>query len=143
MKGLNMSDEPIHPMQAMIDGMGAAWMKQRSKTQLTLSGLIKQLESVDQGRKIVGLGEPMSYRGYYSDLAFATDGAEMTVAEALKMVRDCMGQMFEGYKGGDFPMSAMTPLWSANYGGSGPRIMGLNAEKDPITLTTAPEVHES
>lgn len=130
-----MDEQPIHPIQAMIDGMSAAWQKERSKTQLTLGGLIKVLEGVDPERKIVGLGPPMSYRGYYSDLAFKPDPTPKTVAEVLAVAKECMGKVFEGYKGGDFQMGETTPIWSAMYGDSGcPRIMGLNLETDPITL---------
>lgn len=136
-----MDEIPVHPLQAMIDGMGAAWQKKRSQTQLTLGGLIKQLESVDPERKIIGLGPPMSYRGYYSDLAFAPSDTPIPVVDALKVVRECMGRVFEGYKGGDFQMGELTPLWSAEYGrSSSNRIMGLNAEADPIKLILAPEV---
>lgn len=135
-----MNDEPIHPLQAMMNGMSKALQQGRSKTQLTLGGLIKALESVDPERKIVGLGRPMSYRGYYEDLAFQPDDKPVTVAEAIKMARECMGKVFEGYKGGDFQMGELTPIWSANYGeGSSPRIMGLNWEVEPIALVTAIE----
>jgi hypothetical protein len=124
----------------MVDGMSAAWKKQRALTQMTLGALIAALESVDPERKIVGLGSPMSYRGYYSDLAFKPSTEAVTVAEALKTARDCMGRVFEGYKGGDFCMGENTPIWSAEYGNSGcPRIMGLNLNADPITLTLKEE----
>lgn len=135
-----MNEEPIHPLQAMMNGMSAAWQRGRSATQLTLGGLIKQLESVDPERKIVGLGRPMSYRGYYEDLAFEPSDKPVTVADALKMARECMGRVFEGYKGGSYQMGERTPIWSAGYGDSScPRIMGLNAEADPIVLTLAHE----
>jgi hypothetical protein len=130
---------PIHPMQAMIDGMGAAWQKRRAATQMTLGALIKALESVDPDRKIAGLGSPMSYRGYYCDLAFRPSAESVPIAEALKVTRSCMGRVFEGYKGGDYQMGEQTPIWSADYGSSGPRIMGLNLDADPIMLVLKEE----
>lgn len=134
-----MNNEPINPLQAMVDGMSAAWQKGRSKTQMTLGGLIKALEAIDPEQQIVGLGEPISYRGYYSDLSFEPDGGVTTVAQALKDAGACMGRVFEGYKGGDFQMGEMTPIWSAFYSSSGPRIMGLNLTANPISLIVAPE----
>lgn len=137
-----MDTQPIHPMQAMVDGMGAAWQKQRATIQMTLGAFIKALEGIDPERKIAGVGGPTSYRGYYCDLAFEPTSAILSVADVLKSARDCMGRVFEGYKGGDFQMGERTPLWSAEYGDSGLRIMGLNLEADPITLNLKEE-HES
>jgi len=134
-----MDEMPIHPIQAMLDGMNAAWKKQRAQTQMTLGSLIKALEGIDPERKIVGLGRPISYRGYYSDLAFKPSDKVRAVADVLKAARDCMGEMFEGYKGGDFVMGVDTPIWSADYGDCGPRIMGLRTDTDPITLDLAEE----
>src|SRR3990172_4280267 len=93
---------PIHPLQAMVHGMSAAWAKQRATTQMTLGALIKGLEGVDPERKITGLGSPMSYRGYYSDLAFRPSAESVPIAKVLEAARSCMGRVFEGYKGGDF-----------------------------------------
>lgn len=135
-----MSKQPIHPLQAMVNGMNEAWQQERSRTQMTLGGFIATLEALPRERIIVGVGAAFSYRGYYSDLAFEADGRTRTVGEVLSAARACMGQVFEGYKGGDFVMGARTPLWSVeHYSMTGPRIMGLNTEADPITLTLAPE----
>jgi hypothetical protein len=38
-----------------------------------------------------------------------------------------MGQVFGGYKGGDFVMGALTPVWVADYGCCGMKIMALHA----------------
>lgn len=134
-----MSDNfPIHPLQALVDGMGARWREERSQTQMTLGKLIAALEALPPDRRIQGIGEPMSYRGYYSDLAFEPDFNPRPIADLLTMLhKECMGQTFEGYKGGDFDMGARTPLWSAEYSMTGLRIMGLNVEADPITLILA------
>lgn len=132
--------EPIHPIQAMIDGMNAAYQKQRSETQMTLGGFIAKLSSLDPERKIVGVGDPISYRGYYSDLAFEPTTDVKTVVEVLAKAKDCMGRIFEGYKGGDFQMGENTPIWSSEYGtSSSDRIMGLNTDSEPITLVLEKE----
>ena len=38
-----------------------------------------------------------------------------------------MGQVFIGYKGGDFVMGALTPMWISDYGtSSGTKIMAVH-----------------
>ena len=62
-----------------------------------------------------------SWRGSYDELAlnFQTQGEEMKVSEFLKMLKECIGKTFTGYKGGDFTMHKGTPIWVANYSHSG------------------------
>ena len=62
-----------------------------------------------------------SWRGSYDELAlnFETQGEEMKVSEFLKMLKECVGKTFTGYKGGDFTMHKGTPIWVANYSHSG------------------------
>ena len=62
-----------------------------------------------------------SWRGSYDELAlnFETQGVEMKVSEFLKMLKECIGKTFTGYKGGDFTMHKGTPIWVANYSHSG------------------------
>lgn len=135
-------NDRIHPLQAMINGMNAAWQKERQKTQMTLGAFIKALEYLHPERKIVGVGEPMSYRGYYVDLAFEPTTELRTVAHVLASARSAMGKVFEGYKGGDFMMGESTPLWSATYGSCGLKILSLNIETDPISIVLAEEEEE-
>ena len=135
--------EFMNPLQAMINEMGRAASAARSHTQMTLGALITELQAVDAARLIVGLGHLASYRGYYSDLAFAPDTQPRTVADVLTTCRDAMGKVFEGYKGGDFLMGERTPLWVAPWGDCGPRLMGIDLGRSPITLITAEDSDES
>lgn len=130
---------PVSPLQAALDQLSAGWQARRAETQLTLGGLIQQLEALDPKRMIAGLGTPMSYRGYYDDLAFNPEEQPVTVALALKGARLCMGRIFEGYKGGEFLMGERTPVWSATHGMCGRRIMGLNGDGEVVQLITAPD----
>jgi hypothetical protein len=41
------------------------------------------------------------------------------------MCRAAIGEVFEGYKGGDFQMGRNTPVWLASYGCSGEKIMAI------------------
>lgn len=62
-----------------------------------------------------GFMNPHSYRGYYEELAF--EPAENTsVAEMLAAARGALGEVFEGYKGGDYKMTLHTGVWLASYG---------------------------
>ncbi len=115
-------------MQAYVDGMSAQWQRERAETQMTLGKMIAALESMPIDAEIEGISEPHSYRGYYSDLAFETIEGKTKVADALTMCRATMGQVFEGYKGGDFVMGALTPLWLASYGCCGNKIMAIKED---------------
>lgn len=116
----------MNPIQALVNGMNAQAKAQRSETQMTLGKLIDRLSQLDPAMEIVGLCEPHSYRGYYSDLAFELCNDKRTVAEVLAMAKDCMGETFEGYKGGNFNMSLSTPVWVADYGSCGMKIMSVD-----------------
>ena len=118
----------IHPMQAMIDGMSAAWQRDRAATQMTLGGLIATLEALPHDTDISEIGHPHSYRGYYCDLAFEQTGGSIKASDLLALCKSIMGRVFAGYKGGDYMMGANTPIWIANYGDCGVKIMSLRAD---------------
>jgi len=101
--------------------------------QLTLGELILKLEPIVNNQK-EGEEATVSYdfeylfptsinswRGSYDELAlnFETQGEKMKVSEFLKMLKECIGKTFTGYKGGDFTMHKGTPIWVANYSHSG------------------------
>lgn len=82
----------------------------------------------------------MSYRGYYSDLSFEPSEEVRSVEDVVKMLETkCLGKEFTGYKGGEYFMDENTPIWIAEYGNCGVRIMKLNGEQEPITFVTAAE----
>jgi hypothetical protein len=103
--------------------------------QFTLGKLIAELEKLPQDAKCK-LCNPHSYRGYYDQLAFEGVGSG-TVADALASAKFAMGQVFEGYKGGDFWMTGNTMVWLANYGSCGDRIVGLGINGDHVVVSTA------
>ncbi len=129
----------VNPVQAWVDGVSKALEADRARSQMTLGQLIAELKRLDPSRLIWGLGEPESYRGYYSDLAFEPTDEVREVRDLLDSCRGCMGRVFKGYKGGDFPMHARTPLWVASYGCLGKRLMGLDTKSAPIRPLTEPE----
>ena len=94
-------------MQAMIDGMSAQWMRERAETQMTLGKLIDALRVMPPEAEIERIKAPHSYRDYYSDLAFEPRQGRILASELLAICESAMGQVFEGYKGGDYVMSAI------------------------------------
>lgn len=115
-------------IQDMVDGMNARMQRERAKEQMTLGKLIAALEALPAGATVQYIGEPHSYRGYYCDLAFELGTGQRLAADLLNECVGAMGKVFEGYKGGDFVMGAQTPVWIAEYGCCGDKIMQLNAD---------------
>lgn len=115
-------------LQALVDGMSAQWQRERAETQMTLGKLIAALEAMPADAQVANLRDAHSYRGYYSDLAFERSDDTRPAAELLAECKAAMGQVFEGYKGGDYVMGALTPLWISTYGrSSGTKIMAVHA----------------
>lgn len=80
-----------------------------------LQELIDALSAADQTHVApLGFGEPMSYRGYYEELAFEP-ARNVTVASMLAHAKSALGATFTGYKGGEFTMHAHTDCYIAKY----------------------------
>lgn len=83
---------------------------------MTLGELIRALKEMPSDGVIThGFGEPMSYRGYYGDLAFAPR-INTTAGEMLAHAESAVGKTFTGYKGGEYTMSEHTDCWISEYG---------------------------
>ena len=115
-------------MQALIDGMNAQFQKERATTQMTLGKLIAALEAMPADTDVAGLEGAHSYRGYYCDLAFEPTAKPVKAAELLAECKAAMGKVFEGYKGGEFVMGDRTPVWIAEYGHGGLKLVALNPD---------------
>lgn len=130
-------------LQKIFDAMGSMERASRSNYHLCLGQLIEELSAIPGDAPVrldylpeQGPGEPGSYRGYYSDLAFEF-GPPTTVSAWLSDSRKTLGKTLEGYKGGDFLMGADTPLWVSNYGdNSGRAIMGLVVVDGEVVVQT-------
>lgn len=113
-------------IQDLVDHINEENRLERSKTQMTLGKLISLLESLPKDMKIQNITNPNSYRGYYSDLCFKLGDGILSIEELLSNLKyNCINTTFEGYKGGDFNMVADTPIWIANYGCIGLKIVEL------------------
>lgn len=128
-------------VQELIDAVGAVMATARSKYHLTLGGLIRALEAEDQGHFVIldtggSPGELRSYRGHYEDLAFEPTTQARRVEHVLADALNARGASFEGYKGGRFTMTSLTPLWVARYGSLGRAVVGLELRGGALTLLT-------
>ena len=110
-------------LQALVDGMSAQWQRERAETQITLNKLINTLKTMPEGTEVANLNSAHSYRGYYSDLAFERGEGTRPAADLLAECKEAMGQVFCGYKVGNFVMGALTPVWLASYGCCGLKLM--------------------
>lgn len=89
---------------------------------MTLGELINRLEMHDKRRIIPnGFGNPHSYRGIYSELAFAP-AKDMTVGEMLDLALEALGNTYQGWKGGWFTMTQYTKVHLAHEGEVGETI---------------------
>lgn len=57
-----------------------------------------------------------SYRGYYDQLALGYSKEDINVAEVITLLKNSIGVVFTGYKGGNYKMTENTPMWVSNVG---------------------------
>jgi hypothetical protein len=80
-----------------------------------------------------------SYRGYYEDLALgysdATGDKTETVDGLRETLKQALGKVFEGYKGGNYTASEKTLVWVGNWGdASGCRVDGVYSHDEIVYL---------
>jgi len=132
-------------MQKLVDAIGNATRNVRSDYHLTLGAAIRELSMLPKPYVVAfdfnnhSPGEEMSYRGYYSDLAFEPEADEpKTVEVFLHQLKAAVDKEYMGYKGGDFLMGGDTPLWVSSYGttNGSKAVVGIRVDVDKITLMT-------
>ena len=115
----------MNPIEQHFRLITTEMRNKRSATQMTLGEMILTLKAMPEDQTIEGISaERDSYRGYYDDLAF--EPGVTTVGELLKAAEKALGHTFEGYKGGEFIMEKNTPIWIANYGSLGRKLISLD-----------------
>ncbi len=97
----------------------------RAQSQMTLGTLIAELRGLPDDTELPNFIRPHSYRGHYHDLAFRAGEGVRTAASLLGECEQAVGQTFVGYKGGEFIGHEHTPVWVAEYGCTGYRILAL------------------
>jgi len=122
--------------------------------QLTLGELIEKLEKIV---KVDGYDSPSvyfdfarfyptycnSYRGYYEQIAIGyADGNEGLAPSVVTFMnylqREVLGEIFTGYKGGEYMMHSDTPVWVASYGHAEPTaVVDVSYEGYLVIIHTA------
>ena len=109
-------------MSELISALQSVNDESRKEYHVTLGEMVDFLDRLNKDGLIshndsyLIVDELNSYRGYYSDLAFyvrkaTPDEEPTTVGTLLKDLKWTIGSTFQGYKGGEFPMTKNTPLW--------------------------------
>ncbi|KKL22006.1 hypothetical protein LCGC14_2439710 [marine sediment metagenome] len=87
-----------------------------------LEELIERLEQEDPDLILpLGFSYPHSYRGFYEQLAFQPV-KYIFVCTMLESARNAIGQVFTGYKGGEYKMNEYSDVWLSEYGSTGETI---------------------
>lgn len=95
-----------------------------TETYLDLDGIIARLGREDPDRVLpVGFGEPHSFRGDYSELAF-NPARNVTIGSMLGHARAARGATFHGWKGGEYDMDGTVTCWIAEPRDSGDNRIG-------------------
>lgn len=128
-------------IQALVNAMNKAGREERAGYHITLGQLIKITGGLDDDVLVkfdIGGGptHPHSYRGYYTDLAFAQGEPVAALGLLLALKEECPDKIFFGYKGGDYVMGENTPLWVAEYGSCGRAIIDFGTEDGALVLKT-------
>lgn len=127
----------MNDIQTMINTMTEIARDERSKYHVTLGEIIDTLKeisgrgegyrvvTVEWDGRIMGIINPHSYRGYYSDLAFEPVDHPTTVDEVLEAADRVLDTELDGWKGGDFLMHEGVPLWIAYEGKTGDAVLSV------------------
>jgi hypothetical protein len=132
---------------AGIEGLMKQMSDERkaAATNMTLGAFIDALAAVADPETPVVLRNGRgahgfdSYRGYYEDLALNPQDTRKTVRDVLADARAALGEVFQGYKGGDFPMHKKSLLWVACYGSCGTKLTGVTLEGGHVVIETTPD----
>lgn len=130
-------------IQKLVDTMSEEDRRLRSSYHVTLGELIDDLRQADSDMVVYiddskfSPGKEMSYRGYYSDLAFDASSTAKRVSELLDQTERALDSTYTGYKGGEYVMGQDTPLWISGYGrASGNAVVSIQADGDHVSLIT-------
>lgn len=109
-------------IQSLFDSMNDLSRRERSKYHVTVGSAIDTLITMNPDAPVLyadgaAPGEALSYRGHYSDLAFADETTDtVTVKLLLDTLLAVWNTELTGYKGGEFLMDRDTPIWRSEYG---------------------------
>ena len=124
----------------MEPAVSSLLLDERKRDHMNIGELIKALDACHP-TAIVSIVSPLpcvpalefcSYRGYYDRLCIMpVEGHDGPTAGALSAaLREAMGQVFVGWKGGEYVYHADTLVHCAREGSTGPEVVGVTSEYD-------------
>lgn len=97
---------------------------------MNLGRLIEFLEALCPDYVLpLGIKKAHSYRGYYDRLAFEP-AVNVTARQCLECARAALNAEFRGYKGGWYRMTKTTPVYLAEWGELGQRLLAVGLVLD-------------
>jgi hypothetical protein len=120
----------MNDIQALLDTIRTAMRDTRKDYHVSLGELIRLLDQADP-ETLIYYTNPHSYRGYYHDLAIEPTDLPIKVFQLNNQLKQILDKELYGYKGGEYLMSADTPVWIAHKGCTGAALVAF----DPTTLT--------
>lgn len=92
--------------------------KMKDSPQLTLGEIILKLEAMpDLDARVIFDFQPVSpdylcsWRGSYNELAIVFGPVEASGNQVLATLRGAISETYDGWKGGEFKMGRLTPVW--------------------------------
>lgn len=86
-----------------------------------------------------GIAGPHSYRGYYDRLALEPVSGVTDVADVLRSLREAVGSIYEGWKGGSYHMDSNTHVHVAHRGNTGVLTAQVMPLDDRVLIVCAEE----
>lgn len=122
-------------MQAIFDLLSENEKLKRSHTQMNLANLLDRLYHLIDlyPNLLIGLENPHSYRGYYSDLSLEPSPKGQPISDLILELESVYNTHLTGYKGGEFLMDKLVPVWVAYYGNTGVKLMEINDDGALVT----------
>lgn len=126
---------------------GGEFVVNNEDQQLSLGNLIEDLCAFPEHMVVKFVGTDYSpsktscYRGYYEDLALNYSNEDKTVKEVLQILKDTIGKVYTGYKGGEYKMQRFTRVWAARDSGncSNMKITSVFLDEGVVLLGTVEE----
>ena len=102
---------------------------------MTLGEVIDYLRAVPEYSMVSGLDNATdSYRGYYERIAI-NRGDWVRARSLADDLAEKIGKTMIGYKGGEFPITEQTLVHVADYGYTGPMLVGFILDSDSGDIT--------
>lgn len=99
----------------------------------TLGEMVEALRKMPEGSEVRGLDVSVySYRGFYERNAVAWSSKTRSTREVADLLESQYGNPTCGWKGGDYEVDPDELVYLADYGDTGPQIVGFMFASDGV-----------